>query len=93
MTLNVIWTSRFKKDYKLAIKRGFDIEKIDSVIRTLSRCESLLSELQDHALQGEWKGFRECHIAPDWLLIYAVQNDALILTLARTGSHSDLFDR
>ena len=93
MKLDIVWTSRFKKDYKLAIKRHMNIDLLDDIIRTLSRGESLPAKNKDHELTGEWAGHRECHIQPDWLLIYRIEDDILVLTLARTGSHSDLFDR
>ncbi len=92
MTLIVKWTNSFKKDYKKAIKRGFKIEKLDLVISKLANCENLEDKYRDHALAGEFIGLRECHIEPDWLLIYTIENNSLILTLSRTGSHSDLFN-
>jgi len=91
MRLKVQWTNRFKKDYKQCLNRGMDIGLLDSTIRQLAETGTLPPEYRDHKLSGEWEGFRECHIRPDWLLIYAIQNDVLVLTLARTGSHSDLF--
>jgi len=87
----IVWTSQFKKDYKLAIKRGYRIEELDRVITMLANNLILPVKYKDHELSGTWKGFRECHIEPDWLLIYRVINNDLILTLIRTGSHSDLF--
>ncbi len=93
MTLKIIWTSRFKKDYKLALKRNLDIDILDNVIRTLSTGKQLSADLKDHALTGDWKGYRECHIQPDWLLIYRIESNLLVLTLVRTGSHSDLFSK
>ena len=92
MTLRVVWTSRFKKDYKTAIKRGLDIKKLDDIIVSLASGIPLLPNQKDHALSGDYAGFRECHIGPDWLLVYAINGNELILTLARTGSHSDLFN-
>jgi mRNA interferase YafQ len=92
MNLKVVWTSRFKKDYKLAMKRGLNIDLIDNVIRMLSSNQALPKEYNDHPLSGNWKDFRECHIEPDWLLIYRIEKDILVLTLQRTGSHSDLFN-
>ena len=92
MTLRVVWTNRFKKDYKTAIKRGLDIKKLDDVITILATGKAPLSKQKDHALSGDYAGFRECHIEPDWLLIYAIDGTTLVLTLTRTGSHSDLFD-
>ena len=90
MNLKIIWTRRFKRDYKLAIKRGLPIDEMDEVIRILARGETLPEKYRDHLLTGNWKGHRECHILPDWLLIYKINRDFLILTLARMGSHADL---
>ncbi len=92
MKLIVKWTNSFKKDYKKAIKRGLKIEKLDLIISKLSNGEKLDDKYRDHALTGEFIGLRECHIEPNWLLIYAIENNTLILTLSRTGSHSDLFN-
>ena len=86
-------TSQFKKDYKLAMKRGLKISLLDEVIVLLSKGEELPEKYRDHALIGNWLGHRECHILPDWLLIYRIENDVLVLTLSRTGSHSDLLDK
>lgn len=93
MILKVIWTSRFKKDYKLAMKRGLNIELMDDTIRMLASGRQLPDEYNDHNLIGDWRGFRECHIEPDWLLIYRIEKDVLVLTLSRTGTHSDLFNK
>lgn len=93
MKLDIIWTTQFKKDYKLAMKRNLDIGLLDDVIRILSRGEALPEQNKDHALTGNFVGFRECHIKPDWLLIYKIDSGVLVLTLARTGSHSDLFEK
>lgn len=93
MKLDIIWTTQFKKDYKLAMKRNLDIGLLDNVIRILSRGEALPEQNKDHALTGNFVGFRECHIKPDWLLIYKIASGVLVLTLARTGSHSDLFEK
>lgn len=90
---DIVWTTQFKKDYKLAIKRHLDIDLLDDVVRALSRGETLPEKNKDHALPGNWEGHRECHILPDWLLIYRIEDDLLILTLARTGTHSDLFGK
>ena len=89
--LTVKLTTIFKKDYKLAMKRGRKLELLDKVITTLAMGESLPNENRDHDLHGTWKGYRECHIQPDWLLIYKIEKDVLVLTLTRTGTHSDLF--
>ena len=91
MTREVIWSSQFKKDYKLAMKRGLRIEELDALITLLQQGKPLPEKNKDHELSGAWEGFRECHIKPDWLLIYMISDDKLILTLSRTGSHSDLF--
>lgn len=89
----IIWTNQFKKDYKLAMKRHLDINLLDEVIRKLSNGEQLPEKNRDHALTGNFVGHRECHIQPDWLLIYRIENDLLVLTLTRTGTHSDLFGK
>ena len=84
-------TTQFKKDYKLAVKRGLKIELLEGVVAALALGEPLPEKHRDHALTGNWIGHRECHILPDWLLIYRIEDDVLVLTLSRTGSHSDLF--
>lgn len=84
-------TARFKKDIKLLQKRGYNIALLQQVIEILARGESLPKKYADHGLNGVWSEFRECHIQPDWLLIYRIDEDILILTLTRTGTHSDLF--
>ena len=86
-------TSQFKKDYKLAMKRGLDISLLEDLIAKLAVGESLPEKNRDHALSGNWNGYRECHILPDWLLIYKLEDNILILTLARTGTHSNLFNK
>ena len=93
MSYDIVWTTAFKKDYKLAMKRHMDVDLLDDIVRTLSRGEPLPEKNRDHALTGDWIGHRECHIQPDWLLIYRIEGDVLVLTLARTGSHSDLFGK
>ncbi len=93
MKREIVWTTRFKKDYKLAMKRNLDINLLDDIIRALSRGETLPEKNRDHELTGDWVGFRECHIQPDWILIYHIRNDKLVLTLSRTGNHSDLFGK
>ncbi len=87
----VKFTSAFKKSYKLMKKRGYDISILDDVIDKLIRGETLDEKYKDHSLKGEYANFRECHIKPDWLLIYMIENDIVTLTLVNTGSHSDLF--
>lgn len=91
MSRDIIWTSKFKKDYKTIIKRNLDINLLDEVIRILARGDELPQQYNDHSLSGNWKGCRECHIAPDWLLIYSIEDNNLVLVLSRTGTHSDLF--
>ena len=86
-------TTQFKKDFKQAMKRGLKIKLLEDVIAKLAMGEALPESNRDHALTGDWKGFRECHILPDWLLIYRIENDVLVLTLTRTGTHSDLFGK
>ena len=93
MNRDIVWTTQFKKDYKLSLKRHMDIALLDDIIRILSRGEPLPEKNRDHALTGDWVGHRECHILPDWLLVYRIENDVLVLTLARTGTHSDLFGK
>lgn len=89
--LNLNTTSRFRKDYKLVERRGLDINALEQVIDTLLAEKPLAPKHRDHALTGDYAGFRECHILPDWLLIYCVDKENLILTASRTGTHSDLF--
>lgn len=86
-------TSQFKKDFKLAMKRCLNIDLLETVIATLALGEPLPDKNKDHALTGNWIGHRECHILPDWLLIYRIEEEVLILTLARSGTHSDLFGK
>lgn len=93
MNRDIVWTNQFKKDYKLALKRHLEIDLLDDVIRLLSRGETLPEKNKDHALTGNWAGHRECHILPDRLLVYRIEDDILVLTLARTGTHSDLFGK
>ncbi len=86
-------TTQFRKDYKLAIRRGRKVELLDAVISALAMGEALPESNRDHALTGNWVGYRECHIQPDWLLVYRLDADILVLTLTRTGTHSDLFGK
>ncbi|MDR2954393.1 MAG: type II toxin-antitoxin system YafQ family toxin [Prevotella sp.] len=85
-------TTRFKKDLKKMIKQGQNLSLINEVVDSLLLGDVLMDKYKDHALSGRWIGYRECHILPDWLLIYRIEEDILILTLTRTGSHSELFD-
>ena len=91
--LKIEYHSQFKKDYKAAVRRGCDIVELQKVILLLANEQPLPSKYRDHALTDskEYKNVRECHIKPDWLLIYSVNNDCLVLKLIRTGTHSDLF--
>lgn len=91
MKYRLILTSKFKKSYKLACKRGLDIKKLEYVVDCLINDIQLEYSYKDHELKGVYKGFRECHIEPDWLLIYLKKKNNLTLTLVDTGSHSDLF--
>ena len=84
-------TSQFKKDLKKAQKRGYDLELLKYVIKKLSDGETLDEKYKDHPLIGNYSNRRECHIQPDWLLIYQIVESDLILVLTRTGTHSDLF--
>ena len=86
-------TTQFKKDFKLAMRRSMKIELLEEVIAMLAMGETLPDKHKDHALTGNWVGHRECHILPDWLLIYRIEDEVLVLTLARTGTHSDLFGK
>ena len=85
-------TTQCKKDYKLARRRGLNMDLLKDVVTRLANGEPLDPRHKDHPLSGEWSGHRECHIQPDWLLIYRYENDILVLALTRTGTHSDLFN-
>ena len=91
MKYEVKYTARFQKDYKLLVKRKLDVSKVHDVIENLASGNMLPCKYHDHALSGDYQGARECHIRPDWLLIYSISNEKLVLELMRTGSHSDLF--
>ena len=93
--MNVRWRSQFKKDYKRMMKQGKDIDELDWVIEELAVPNPLPEKYRDHALVGNWGGNRECHITPNWLLIYdyeTLDNGESQLLLVRTGSHSDLLE-
>lgn len=87
------WTSRYKKDIKLAKKRHYDIEELEKVVFQLANDIPLDEKYHDNALEGNCLNHRECHIKTDRLLIYQIKNDILILELSRTGTHSDLFGK
>lgn len=89
--LTIKYQAAFKKDYKRIVKRGYDIRLLEKVIELLANQKPLPEKNRDHQLGGNYAGCRECHITPDWLLIYEVADEELILYLTRTGSHSDLF--
>ena len=87
------FTGQFKKEFKKAVKRGCDPKKLENIVTLLCEEKDLPAENRDHALVNSrnYKNMRECHIDPDWLLVYQISKEALILKLIRTGSHSDLF--
>lgn len=84
-------TPTFRREYKLMKKRGKNMKLLENVLDTLLNEQPLPEKHQDHPLKGNYIGYRECHIQPDWLLIYKIEKEQLILVAARTGSHSDLF--
>ena len=92
MQYELILTGKFKKSLKLAKRRGLNLELLDEVVTMLQKNIPLEEKYRDHELKGKYQGFRECHIQPDWLLIYLKENDVLTLTLVDTGSHADLFN-
>lgn len=92
MKYELVLTGKFKKGLKLARKRGLNLKLLDDIVEKLMNGIPLEEKHRDHELKGKYKGFRECHIQPDWLLIYLLENDVLTLTLVDTGTHSDLFD-
>lgn len=89
--LDIVLSNRFKKDLKLAARRGYDFELLEQTVNKLANRELLPEKSRDHALSGDYEGCRECRIAPDWLLVYQVLEAELVLYLMRTGTHSDLF--
>ncbi|MCM1298991.1 MAG: type II toxin-antitoxin system YafQ family toxin [Firmicutes bacterium] len=89
--LEIVASNKFKKDLKQIIKRGYNIELLDQVVNVLASQKPLAEKYKDHALVGNYAGFRECHITPDWLLVYQIRENELVLFLSRTGTHSDLF--
>lgn len=89
--LEIVRSTQFKKDLKKIIKQGKDLDLLQEIVEALQRQESLPPKNCDHSLSGNWKGYRECHISPDWLLIYKSEDQLKLLRLARTGSHSELF--
>ena len=91
MKYDVIRTTRFRKELKKMLKRGADLGKLETVVNLLASGEPLPPQYHDHALTGNLVGLRDCHITSDWLLLYTIQGDVLVLTLTRTGTHADLF--
>lgn len=89
--LKVRYSAQFKRDFKRAKKRGMPLDELKWVLAELAKEHTLPPKYRDHQLTGDQKEFRECHIQPDWLLIYRVQKDELVLVAQRTGTHSDLF--
>ena len=91
MTRNLLFTKQFKKDYKRMAKRGADMALLDAVIDQLRTGGTLDPKYRDHMLSGDYANHHECHIKPDWLLIYYMEEDTVVLALTRTGTHNDLF--
>ena len=91
MKYNVRRTNRYKRDYRRMEKRGADMQLLHDVIDLLRQGKPLPIQYRDHALKGEFIGARECHIKPNWLLMYQIEENVLVLTLMQTGTHSDLF--
>jgi mRNA interferase YafQ len=85
------YTRGYLRDLKRAERRNFPLHELDDVVRMLAAGQSLAPKHKDHALKGEWRGYRECHIRPDWLLIYRIDHQVLTLVLVSTGTHADLF--
>ena len=93
MKYEVKFTNQFNKDIKLAKKQNKDLNKLFDVVNILAEGGILEAKYRDHDLSGEYKGTRECHVEPDWLLVYEIQNDVLVLMLYRLGTHSELFKK
>ena len=93
MKYEVRHSSQFKRELKLAIKRNYDINKLEQVINMLENDQRLPVQYKDHSLSQNWAGYRECHILSDWLLIYQIDETDMTLNLARTGTHSDIYDK
>lgn len=93
MKYTIKYSGRFKRSYKLAQKRGLDTGLLKDIILRLGEGMSLDEKYKDHPLKGNLNGFRECHIQPDWLLVYFVEDDILTLTLTDTGTHADLYKK
>lgn len=91
MKYEVKFTNQFKRDLKLAKKQGKDINKLFEVISTIAEGKNLDSKYRDHNLNGDYAGCRECHVEPDWLLVYEVMDNVLVLMIYRVGTHAELF--
>lgn len=91
MKYEVKFTNQFKRDLKLAKKQGKDINKLFAVISTIAEGNKLDSKYRDHNLSGDYAGCRECHVEPDWLLVYEIIDSVLVLMIYRVGTHSELF--
>ena len=89
--LELVLSNRFKKDLKTIMRIGYNLDLMEEVVDTLLAQGQLDEKYHDHPLSGDYNGFRECHILPDWLLVYRIDDDELMLFLSRTGTHSDLF--
>lgn len=89
--LKIYYTAKFKKDLKKAVKQGKDIDALEKVVDTLRERKELDPKYRNHNLTGTYRGLKECHIGPDWLLVYKIEEDKLLLILSRLGSHSELF--
>ena len=90
---SIEYSNRYKKSYKLAVKRGLDVKILNNVVKALAEGKKLDKKHKDHGLTGDLKGFRECHIQSDWLLIYQIIDDTCVLYLLDTGTHADLFGK
>ena len=91
MKYEVVKLKRFRKNLKKMLRRGKDINKLETVVSILARGEQLSAKYKDHALSGDLEGLRDCHIENDWILLYYIEDNVLVLTLTDTGTHSDLF--
>ena len=89
--LDLVFSNRFKRDLKLLAKRGLDLDLLDEVIEKLRKRQPLDKKYKDHSLTGDYAGFRECHVLPDWLLIYRIDEEELFLFLLRSGTRSTFF--
>ena len=91
--LEIVYTNKMKRDVRLMVKRGKNISKLTAVLSLLASRQKLPEKYRDHQLSGNLNDFRECHIENDWLLLYQIFDDKLILSASATGTHSDLFDK